>query len=85
VSYAVRVSPAAARQIRKLDPPIRRKMQAVIELLADNPRPPAATQLVCGQGEWRVRVGDYRIVYEIRDAELVVLVLRLGHRREIYR
>jgi mRNA interferase RelE/StbE len=85
VSYAVRVSPAAARQIRKLDPPIRRKMQAVIELLADNPRPPAATQLVGGQGEWRVRVGDYRIVSEIRGAELVVLVLRLGHRREIYR
>jgi mRNA interferase RelE/StbE len=85
VSYAVRVSPAAARQIRKLDPPIRRKMQAVIELLADNPRPPAATRLVGGQGEWRVRVGDYRIVYEIRGAELVVLVLRLGHRREIYR
>ena len=56
-------------------------MQAAIELLADNPRPPAATQLVGGQGEWRVRVGDYRIVYEIRETELIVLVLRLGHRR----
>lgn len=85
MSYAVRVSPAATRQLRKLDPPTRRRMQAVIELLADNPRPPAATQLVGGRGEWRVRVGDYRIVYEIGDAELVVLVLRLGHRREIYR
>jgi len=60
-------------------------MQAAIELLADNPRPPAARQLVGGQGEWRVRVGDHRIVYEIGDAELVVLVLRVGHRREIYR
>jgi mRNA interferase RelE/StbE len=79
------VSPAAARQLRKLDPPTRRRMQAAIELLADKPRPPAATQLVGGRGEWRVRVGDYRIVYEIRDTELVVLVLRLGHRREVYR
>jgi mRNA interferase RelE/StbE len=85
VSYAVRVSPAAARQLRKLDPPARRRMQAAIELLSDNPRPPTATQLVGGLGEWRVRVGDYRIVYEIHEAELVVLVLRLGHRREIYR
>jgi mRNA interferase RelE/StbE len=85
VSYAIRVAPAAARQLRKLDPPSRRRMHAAIELLADNPRPPQATQLVGGQGEWRVRVGDYRIVYEIHDTELVVLVLRLGHRREIYR
>jgi ParE toxin of type II toxin-antitoxin system, parDE len=42
-------------------------MQAAIELLSDNPRPPTATQLVGGQGEWRVRVGDYRIVYEIHE------------------
>ena len=46
---------------------------------------PAATQLVGGAGEWRVRTGDYRIVYEINDGELLVLVLAVGHRREIYR
>ncbi len=81
----VSLAPAAARQLRKLDPQARRRIQAAIELLADEPRPPAATRLVGGAGEWRVRTGDYRIVYEIDDGVLLVLVLALGHRREIYR
>jgi len=83
--YEVTVAPAAARQLRKFDPHVRRRVQAAIELLAENPRPPAATRLVGGAGEWRVRIGDYRIVYEIHDQVLLVLVLALGHRREIYR
>ena len=82
--YSVSVSPTAARQLRKLDPDIRRRIQAAIELLAENPRPPAATRLVGGAGEWRVRTGDYRVIYEIHDGELLVLVLRMAHRREVY-
>ncbi len=84
MNYVVNLTPAAARQLRKFDPPTRRRLQAVIELLADEPRPPAATRLVGGAGEWRVRTGDYRVIYEIHDAELLVLVLRMAHRREIY-
>ena len=84
MNYVVNLTPAAARQLRKFDPPPRRRLQAVIELLADEPRPPAATRLVGGAGEWRVRTGDYRVIYEIHDAELLVLVLRMAHRREIY-
>lgn len=83
--YTVSLSPAAARQLRKFDPPVRRRLQAAIELLAEDPRPPAAKQLVGGAGEWRVRTGDYRIVYEIHDAVLIVLVLRMAHRRDVYR
>lgn len=83
--FRVTLSPAATRQLRKLDPPARRRIQAAIELMATEPRPPAATQLVGGAGEWRVRTGDHRIVYEIRDDELLVLVLAVGHRREVYR
>ena len=71
--YAVMLAPAAQRQIRKLDPSARRRIQAALELLAINLRPPAAVQLVGGEGEWRVRTGDYRIVYEIHEG-----------RREIY-
>lgn len=81
----VTLSPAAARQLRKFDPQVRRRLQAAIELLATQPRPPAAVQLVGGAGEWRVRTGDYRIVYEIHDARLVVLVLRVAYRREVSR
>ncbi|MFC9553992.1 type II toxin-antitoxin system RelE/ParE family toxin [Rhodococcus sp. NPDC056960] len=82
--YEVSLTPAAARQLRKFDPQARRRVQAAIELLATEPRPPAATRLVGGNGEWRVRTGDYRIVYEIVDDRLLVLVLTVGHRREIY-
>jgi len=85
VIYQVTLAPAAARQLRKFDPQARRRIQAAIELLAADPRPPSATQLVGGAGEWRVRTGDYRIIYEIQDQQLVVLVLSVGHRREIYR
>jgi mRNA interferase RelE/StbE len=85
MTYRLTLAPAAARQLRKFDPPVRRRIQAALELLSSDPRPPAATQLLGGAAEWRVRTGDYRIVYEIGDDELLVLVLRIGHRREIYR
>ena len=85
MTYRVTLAPAAARQLRKFDPPVRRRIQATLELLAENPRPPAATQLVGGSGEWRVRTGNYRVVYEIEDEVLLVLVLAVGHRREVYR
>ncbi len=84
MTYQVSLAPAAARQIRKFDPLVRRRIQAAIEVLADNPRPPTATRLVGGYGEWRIRTGDYRIIYEIEDDRLLVLVLAVGHRREIY-
>ena len=84
MTHSVRLSPAAARQLRKFDPQTRRRLQAVIELLSDEPRPPAATRLVGGAGEWRARTGDYRVIYEIHDGELLVLVLRMAHRREVY-
>ena len=82
--YRIEVAPAAMRQLRKLDSPARRRAQAAIELLAGQPRPSGAKKLVGGDGEWRVRTGDYRIVYEIHDAILLVLVVAVGHRRDIY-
>lgn len=85
MTYRISLAPPAARQLRKFDPQTRRRIQAVLELLATEPRPPAATRLLGGAGEWRVRTGDYRIIYEIRDDLLLVLVLRVGHRRDVYR
>lgn len=84
-TYRIEVAPTAVRQLRKLDPAARRRVQAAVELLAEAPRPAGAKKLSGGSGEWRVRTGDYRIVYEIRDQVLVVLVLAVGHRREVYR
>lgn len=85
MTYRIELSPTAVRQLRRLDRTAQRRVQAAIELLADEPRPSGAKQLVGGAGEWRVRTGDYRIVYEIRDQVLLVLVVAVGHRREIYR
>lgn len=85
MTYRVEVTPAAVRQMRKLDPMARRRVQAAVELLADEPRPSGAQKLAGAKGEWRVRTGDYRIVYEINDNILLVLVVALGHRRDIYR
>ena len=84
MSYRIEVAPAAVRQLRKLDRVAQRRVQAAIELLAGEPCPSGATKLVGGDGEWRVRTGDYRIVYEIHDDVLLVLVVAVGHRRDIY-
>jgi len=85
VTHRIELSPSAVRQLKKLDIAARRRIQAAIETLAGEPRPAGAKKLVGGDGEWRVRTGDYRIVYEIHDGVLLVLVVAVGHRREIYR
>jgi mRNA interferase RelE/StbE len=85
VTHRIEVAPAALRQLRKLDRTAQKRVQAAIELLAEQPRPSGAKQLVGGESEWRVRTGNYRIVYEIHDDVLLVLVVAVGHRREIYR
>lgn len=84
MSYRIEVLPVAARAIRKLPPEAKRRIQAVLELLADDPRPPSATRLVA-RPEWRVRTGDYRVLYRIDDGVLLVVVVAAGHRRDIYR
>ena len=84
MTYRVEIASAAVRQLRKLDRAAQRRVQAAIELLAVEPRPSGAKKLVGGGGEWRVRTGDYRIVYEIHDNVLLVLVVAVGHRREVY-
>jgi len=61
-----------------------RRMVAVIESLADDPRPPGAKKL-SGQERYRLRQGNYRILYEIEDDRLIVCVVRVGDRRDVYR
>ncbi len=83
MTYAVRILPAAVRELKKLPPEAKRRVQAAIEVLAEEPRPPAAKKLT-GRPEWRVRTGDLRVLYRIEDAVLTVVVVRAGHRRDIY-
>lgn len=81
--YRIELRPAAVRALRKLDPAIRRRVRGAIALLAQDPRPPAARALK-GRPALRVRVGDYRIIYTVHDDVLLVVVVTLGHRRDIY-
>lgn len=81
--YRIELRPAAVRELGKLDPQIRHRVQGAIALLAQEPRPPGARALP-GRVGFRVRVGDYRIVYTIEDDVLLVVVVRLGHRRDVY-
>lgn len=84
MSYRIEVAPSAVRQLRQLDRVAQRRVQAAIELVASEPRPNGAKKLIGGDGEWRVRTGDYRIVYELHDHVLLVLVVAVGHRSDIY-
>lgn len=84
MSYRIEVRPAAARALRKIHPEHRKRIQGAIALLAQDPRPPGAIGLR-GRDAMRVRVGDYRIVYSIQDDVLLIVVVALGHRKEIYR
>ena len=81
--YRIELRPAAVGALRKLDPQIRRRVQGAIALLGDDPRPPAARALQ-GRPGLRVRVGDYRIIYAVADDVLLVVVVTLGHRRDVY-
>ena len=82
-SYRIELRPAAARALRKLDPSVRPRIQGAIALLAQDPRPPGARALQ-GRPGLRVRVSDYRIIYTVHDDVLLIVVVQLGHRRDIY-
>ncbi|WP_236793280.1 type II toxin-antitoxin system RelE/ParE family toxin [Amycolatopsis sp. GM8] len=85
MSYSIEITREALRALAKLDKPIRRRLQAAIDKLGSEPRPHGARALQGLKGAYRVRVGDYRIVYTIDDGRLIVVIVDLGHRREIYR
>ena len=83
--YEVRLARRAVRSLAELQRRDLQRIRAAIDLLAENPRPPNCVALQGEVGVYRVRVGDYRIVYEVFDRVLVVQVVRVGHRREVYR
>ena len=82
--YEVRLHPDAARAFRRLHGQLRERIRVAIDALAVDPRPAGVVKLA-GRDDYRVRVGDYRIVYAVDDTERLVLVARIAHRREVYR
>ena len=82
--YSVLIQPSAAKELEKLPVEQRRRIGKKIRSLADEPRPYGCEKL-SGDDLYRIRQGDYRVVYSIEDKVLVVLVVRVGHRRDVYR
>ncbi len=85
MAYSVTLSPRARRQLLKLPADIGRRIERAIDALVEDPRPEGARKLEGGDDLYRIRVGDYRIVYQAEDKELLILVLKVGHRRDVYR
>jgi len=86
MTYSIEIAPAARRQLKKLDQPARRRIARRIDSLASDPRPEGVVKLTdVSPPLYRVREGDYRIVYAVQDDRLVVLVVRVAYRSQVYR
>lgn len=83
--YRVQIAQRAVKALAALPRREQQRIRAAIDLLAEQPRPPGCTALVGEPHTYRVRVGDYRIIYEVLDDVLVIHVVRIGHRRDVYR
>jgi mRNA interferase RelE/StbE len=84
MSYQVSIKPSAQRQFKKLTRAIQEDLVATIESLSEEPRPLGCKKLKGRKNQYRVRSGDSRIIYRIEDASLVVEVIKIGHRRDVY-
>ncbi len=82
--YSVTLRPRARRDIRNLDRPTIARVSRAIDSLAENPRPSGCLKVKTSEGRWRIRVGDWRVGYEINDALQTVTIVTIGHRSEFY-
>ena len=83
-SYRLLIKPSAAKELETLPHKDRRRIATKIQHLASEPRP-AGTEKLSGQEKYRLRQGNYRILYSVDDAQLAVVIVKIGHRRDVYR
>ena len=83
--YRVLLERGAEKDLARLSSGMHDRVIVAIQALATNPRPPGCRKLTGSKSDWRIRVGDYRVVYDIADEIRVVRVNRVRHRREVYR
>ena len=83
--YRISIEPAAQRELSKLPIDVRQNVADAISALANEPRPPGVRKLSGSKSSYRIRIGDYRVLYTIADRILHVIVIKVGNRRDIYR
>ena len=83
--YAITFARSARRELEKIDPSLARRILITIEELSNEPRPPGCRKLQGSTNLWRVRIGDYRVVYSVDDRHRVIDITAVRHRREAYR
>lgn len=83
--YSVEWDTKAIKELQALEPKDRQRILERVAKLGSAPRPPGCKKLHDKQATYRIRVADYRVIYQIRDAQLLVLVVRVGNRRDVYR
>jgi len=83
--YEVFLESRAERDLRRFPAPAFARIIQAVQALARNPRPPGCRKIVGSQHDWRIRIGDYRVIYEIVEKEEAVRVMRIRHRKEAYR
>lgn len=85
MAYSILLAPPAERQLKALAESIQKRIVKRLRSLRENPRPQGAKKLAGEEDLYRVREGDYRIIYTIRNKELIVLIVKIGNRKEVYR
>jgi mRNA interferase RelE/StbE len=85
MTYSILLAPPAERQLKALTEPVQKRIVKRLRMLKENPRPQGVKKLAGEEDLYRIREGDYRIIYTIQDKQLIVLVVKIGDRKEIYR
>lgn len=83
--YTVEVTKAAAGALQRIPDPHRRRLLVAIERLASDPGPAGCRKLTGTDQDWRIRVGAWRVLYRVQDAQVLVTVIRVAHRKQAYR
>jgi len=84
VSYTIEFSPRAARQFKDLPKHVQVRLRTRIDALSENPRPRGVEKLKGEDNLYRIRVGDYRVIYQVKDKALIVLIVKIGDLNEVY-
>ena len=84
-SYEIEWRHSTKKDLRKISQDQVLKIVTSVEMLSDNPRPHGSIKLTGSDCAYRIRVGDYRVIYEVYDEKVIIEVVKIGHRREVYR